>query len=1027
MLHDQLQMQMSLFLDDSIHVDLCEDCLYLPSFLIENYSIFIKNESNSRKTDLENLIRFLIENTSGETKENLTALLELEPEGFGGENIDEFGRRELTFPIEKIPKSSKFSLVIDYNNQWHKSSASWFKTEIQRILKVNEEEKLRKSRDRGKLVRSVSQTSDLPGESLKVGSDNEDIDVRMDDLNQNISTQQKLNKDCLDYISKTSPLISSSLSFLFDINKRDAFFKSLNDNEKNDNSLNRFIQLYVPLDYMSHLTMQTKLNLITQFLLTNKTEESKIELIIDLANHYAMKQEWNLVFSLLNNCTQDNEELNDITDHRKHSISRHSGTITNEFDFEPSLDSQDTDKENTLNTSDNSRYSRKDLYNLYDQACICQAYQEAKTNEKSFTHLFRIKNFLKQIRAIFGLMHLWSVESCLELIDYCLAKSKLSQEPDTSFQMETSSQILIIDKMISTDFNVTDHLISILNEKKNELTAYQELTRYARTTLQKYYEHQQMQDAAGFYEQVEESSLAKMKKCCQKCLTWQFAKKQLESSSSDEETNDLIMDLFLMNDHFTSAKYLIQKLHLGHKFKFKLDFGHLKYRLLNLNVSSSIIVIDLDTILDECITFRNDASNKDYMFEICFRLLNELKELKELNNQVLISLSEYLLENYMLKLTKQQTKELKTLQVTAKIFQILVQELKESFDSYKRHHSNPILIIEQLLMNSHIELCSRAIRICRDNSLNDTILNSDINQILVQYAKKALEFKVFTRKQSNVSNDNTKSRSPQGIKIKNKSKASNETTKSITIPLSTSSPNNSNISASVKNINRLNNEQVSSSFSTNSSSSYRSGFVMPDLPPPKEEWVKDDVVSECMVCNTRRFSLLNRRHHCRRCGRVVCSNCAKNMTLIGNIPKRTCDDCFKQIEEQKLNEKSLPSPSLETDPIARSRKLIRNSSKPKASLKSSEHEEVTSLSDDTNETILVWQLMGCNENETSKRRDDEIRHSFRYQQAPSTSLCLSILDLHDQPLECVKDLLNMCDNLSSFLQTANYQVNILTE
>ena len=49
-----------------------------------------------------------------------------------------------------------------------------------------------------------------------------------------------------------------------------------------------------------------KMFLITQFLLTNKTDnESKLELIIDLANHYANKQEWNLVFDLINNCTQD--------------------------------------------------------------------------------------------------------------------------------------------------------------------------------------------------------------------------------------------------------------------------------------------------------------------------------------------------------------------------------------------------------------------------------------------------------------------------------------------------------------------------------------------------------------------------------------------------------------------------------------------------------------------------------------------------------------------------------------------------
>ncbi len=62
-----------------------------------------------------------------------------------------------------------------------------------------------------------------------------------------------------------------------------------------DNSLCRFIQLYVPLKHMKHLAMDKKLNMITQFLTNNKTEESKIELIIDLANYYAEKQEWKVI------------------------------------------------------------------------------------------------------------------------------------------------------------------------------------------------------------------------------------------------------------------------------------------------------------------------------------------------------------------------------------------------------------------------------------------------------------------------------------------------------------------------------------------------------------------------------------------------------------------------------------------------------------------------------------------------------------------------------------------------------------
>ena len=159
----------------------------------------------------------------------------------------------------------------------------------------------------------------------------EGFDIKMDDLNHAPNIRQQLNKDCLDYIQKNSTLISNSLAFLFDVSKRNEFFQLLTDNTSSlseyedqdgvsganaslslNNSLNRFIQLYVPLDYMKHLSMQTKLNLITQFLLTNKTEESKIELIIDLANYYAQNQEWSLVLNLLNNSTQDNEELNEL-------------------------------------------------------------------------------------------------------------------------------------------------------------------------------------------------------------------------------------------------------------------------------------------------------------------------------------------------------------------------------------------------------------------------------------------------------------------------------------------------------------------------------------------------------------------------------------------------------------------------------------------------------------------------------------------------------------------------------------------
>ena len=268
---------------------------------------------------------------------------------------------------------------------------------------------------------------------------------------------------------------------------------------------------------------------------------------------------------------------------------------------------------------------------------------------------------------------------------------------------------------------------------------------------------------------------------------------------------------------------------------------------------------------------------------------------------------------------------------------------------------------------------------------------------------------------------------------------------SVSINISSSPSSVSNMSSSYKTFQKLasssyTNSTTFNSYSLNtppntnmfnsmsSSSGNSGGFVMPAVPPSKEEWIRDEDVNECMVCDTRRFTLLNRRHHCRRCGRVVCSNCSQKVTLIENIPRRTCDDCFKQTEFQKLQEKRQMDQNIQQEFMS-DQTVIGSHGYKKVPKKSLQPAIMTTSSENTNfdsngveEAVCNWQLYGNNDNETSQKRDDMIRNSFRYLQAPSTSLCLSILDLHDQPLECGKDLLSMCDELSGYLQAANYQV-----
>ena len=40
----------------------------------------------------------------------------------------------------------------------------------------------------------------------------------------------------------------------------------------------------------------------------------------------------------------------------------------------------------------------------------------------------------------------------------------------------------------------------------------------------------------------------------------------------------------------------------------------------------------------------------------------------------------------------------------------------------------------------------------------------------------------------------------------------------------------------------------------------------------RPDWQNDDEVPKCSLCGSE-FNLLNRRHHCRRCGRIFCIDC----------------------------------------------------------------------------------------------------------------------------------------------------------
>ncbi|KAJ8960243.1 hypothetical protein NQ318_003968 [Aromia moschata] len=61
-------------------------------------------------------------------------------------------------------------------------------------------------------------------------------------------------------------------------------------------------------------------------------------------------------------------------------------------------------------------------------------------------------------------------------------------------------------------------------------------------------------------------------------------------------------------------------------------------------------------------------------------------------------------------------------------------------------------------------------------------------------------------------------------------------------------------------------------------------------------WVPDGDAPVCMHCKKTQFTLINRRHHCRKCGAVVCGPCSNKRFLLPNQsskPLRVCLHCYE--------------------------------------------------------------------------------------------------------------------------------------
>merc|ERR1712110_185883 len=68
-------------------------------------------------------------------------------------------------------------------------------------------------------------------------------------------------------------------------------------------------------------------------------------------------------------------------------------------------------------------------------------------------------------------------------------------------------------------------------------------------------------------------------------------------------------------------------------------------------------------------------------------------------------------------------------------------------------------------------------------------------------------------------------------------------------------------------------------------------------------WVPDSEAGTCMHCKKVQFTLVNRRHHCRKCGVVCCNTCSSKRFLLpaqSSKPLRVCMTCYDELSSQSV-------------------------------------------------------------------------------------------------------------------------------
>ncbi|XP_066244143.1 zinc finger FYVE domain-containing protein 26 [Saccopteryx leptura] len=347
-------------------------------------------------------------------------------------------------------------------------------------------------------------------------------------------------------------------------------------------------------------------------------------------------------------------------------------------------------------------------------------------------------------------------------------------------------------------------------------------------------------------------------------------------------------------------------------------------------------------------------------------------------------LANYLTTHFYGKLTALRHCEIRALYMGSKVLLTLPEQHRAS---YSHLSSNPLLMLEQLLMNMKVDWATVAVQTLHQLLAGQEIgfTMDQVDSLLSTYAGKALDFPYPLREKRSESVTHLPESVSQAADLETLARSP-----SVEFPSSAGAGVSVVHSPSPR-------ESVPQSQPLLE-------FVPPATPPARHQWVPDESESVCMVCRREHFTMFNRRHHCRRCGRLVCSSCStKKMVVEGcrENPTRVCDQCYGYYNKDAPEE----NPGQAEAPDGSRRESLPFSAVVRVP-KAPEVEWILDLNEEENELV---------------------RNEFYYEQAPSASLCIAILNLHRDSTACGHQLIEHCCRLSQGLANPEVDAGLLTD